>query len=65
MGIKRYVLLSIVYMLAVGLYVYSFNGDKYTLDLYALSVNLPIAIWIVVSDFYSIFGFQFLILAFL
>ncbi|NOX15511.1 MAG: fatty-acid--CoA ligase [Epsilonproteobacteria bacterium] len=51
MGIKRYVLLSIVYMLAIGLYVYSFNGDKYTLDLYALSVNLPIAIWIVVPTF--------------
>ena len=51
MGIKRYILLSIVYMLAVGLYVYSFNGDKYTLDLYALSLDLPIAIWIVVPVF--------------
>jgi hypothetical protein len=38
-------------MLAVGLYVYSFNGDKYTLDLYALSINLPIAVWIVVPVF--------------
>jgi len=51
MGIKRYILLSIVYMLAVGLYVYSFNGDKYALDLYALSLNLPVAIWIVVPIF--------------
>jgi len=51
MGIKRYILLSIVYMIAVGLYVYSFNGDKYTLDLYALSLNLPIAIWMVVPVF--------------
>jgi len=48
MGIKRYVLLSVIYMLAVGLYVYSFNGDSYTLKLYTLSLTLPIAIWIVV-----------------
>jgi len=48
MGIKRYILLSFVYMLAVGLYVYSFNGDSYTLKLYTLSLTLPIAIWIVV-----------------
>ncbi len=48
MGIKRYVLLSIIYMLAVGLYVYSFNGDNYTLKVYTLSLTMPIAIWIVV-----------------
>ncbi len=51
MGIKRYVLLSVVYMLAVGLYVYSFSGDKYTLDLYALTLTLPVAVWIVVPVF--------------
>ncbi len=51
MGIKRYILLSVVYMLAVGLYVYSFSGDKYTLDLYAMSISLPIAVWIVVPIF--------------
>ncbi len=47
MGIKRYVLFSIIYLLAIGLYVYSFNGNSYTLNLYKLSFNLPIAIWIV------------------
>ena len=51
MGIKRYVLLSIVYMLAVGLYVYSFNGDDYTLKIYTLSLTLPVAIWIVMPIF--------------
>lgn len=48
MGIKRYVLLSIVYMLAVGLYVYSFNGNDYTLKIYTLSLTLPVSVWIVV-----------------
>jgi len=47
MGIKRYILLTVVYMLAVGLYVYSFNGDMYTLEVYKFSLELPIALWIV------------------
>lgn len=47
MGIKRYILLTIVYMLAIGLYVYSFNGDMYTLEVYKFSLELPIALWIV------------------
>ena len=51
MGIKRYVLLSVVYMLAVGLYVYSFSGDDYTLKIYTLSLTLPVAVWIVMPVF--------------
>lgn len=47
MGIKRYVILTLVYLLAIGLYVYSFNGDTYTLEVYKFSFNLPIAIWII------------------
>jgi len=47
MGIKRYILLTVVYMLAIGLYVYSFNGDVYTLSVYKFSLELPIALWIV------------------
>ena len=47
MGIKRYILLTVVYMLAIGLYVYSFNGDMYTLSVYKFSLELPIALWIV------------------
>jgi len=47
MGIKRYILLSVIYLLAVGLYVYSFNGDTYALTVYTFSLNLPIALWIV------------------
>ncbi|MFK5880762.1 MAG: fatty-acid--CoA ligase [Sulfurospirillum sp.] len=47
MGIKRYVLLSVIYMLAIGLYVYSFNGDSYTLKIYTMPLTLPIALWII------------------
>jgi len=47
MGIKRYIVLTLVYLLAIGLYVYSFNGDTYTLEVYKFSLKLPVAIWIV------------------
>ena len=47
MGIKRYILLTIVYILAIGLYVYSFNGNTYLLEIYKFSLELPIALWIV------------------
>ena len=47
MGIKRYILLTVVYMLAVGLYVYSFNGDMHTVDGYNFALELPIAVWII------------------
>jgi len=48
MGIKRYFLVSLIYMLAIGLFVYSFNGESYTLEQFGLSLSLPIAFWIVV-----------------
>ena len=47
MGIKRYILLTVVYILAIGLYVYSFNGDMYNLVVYKFSLELPVALWIV------------------
>lgn len=47
MGIKRYILLSLVYMVAIGLYVYSFNGESYALTLFGMSLNLPVALWVI------------------
>lgn len=47
MGIKRYILLALVYMIAIGLYVYSFNAESYTLEVFGMSLHLPVALWIV------------------
>ncbi|MDD3463105.1 MAG: fatty-acid--CoA ligase [Sulfurospirillaceae bacterium] len=47
MGIKRYILLTVIYVLGIGLYVYSFNGDNYTLELIGFSLTLPVAVWVV------------------
>jgi uncharacterized membrane protein len=48
MGIKRYIIVTLIYMLAIGLYVYSFNGESFTLELFGLSLTLPVAFWMVV-----------------
>jgi len=34
-------------MLAIGLYVYSFNGESYTFELFGFSLTLPVAFWAV------------------
>lgn len=47
MGIKRYFLVTLIYMLAIGLYVYSFNGESTALELFGFSMTLPVAFWIV------------------
>jgi hypothetical protein len=47
MGIKRYTILTIIYLLGVGIYVYSLSGDTYDLEFFSLSISLPIAVWII------------------
>ena len=56
MGIKRYILVSLIYMLAIGLYVYSFNGEGYTHELFGLSFHLPVAFWVVVPLLLLVIG---------
>jgi len=56
MGIKRYILVSLVYMVAIGLYVFSFYGESYTLAFFGLSLNLPVALWIILPVFILTIG---------
>lgn len=48
MGIKRYIVLTVVFILAVGLYVYSFNGDRYVFEFYKFSLDFPVAFWVII-----------------
>lgn len=48
MGIRLYFLLSLLFIIVLGLYVYSFNGQSFTLEALGASISLPIAIWVVV-----------------
>ncbi len=47
MKLKRYSFFSLVFIVFIGLYIYSFNGEFYKLNIFDISLNLPIAIWII------------------
>ncbi len=47
MGIKKYIIFSLIFLVAVGVYIYSFNGDTYTLSAFGVPLTLPIALWVV------------------
>jgi len=44
---RRYTFFSVLFIVLVGLYVYSFQGESYTVDIVGLAIELPIAIWII------------------
>lgn len=47
MKLKRYSFFSFVFIILVGLYIYSFNGDLYSLDIFGVTLVLPIAVWVI------------------
>lgn len=47
MGIKRYIILTILFLLGIGIYAYTLTGESYTLEVFSLSFELPVAIWLV------------------
>ena len=48
MGLKKYVGFSLLFTILLGLFVYSFEGGKYTLNVLDIPITLPIAVWIVI-----------------
>ncbi len=47
MGLKKYIGFGLFFIILLGVYVYSFEGGKYTLNLVDVPISLPIAVWIV------------------
>ncbi len=47
MGIKKYTVFSLIFLVVVGAYIYSFNGDTYTLTAFGIPLTLPIAVWVI------------------
>ena len=47
MGVKKYIGFGLFFIILLGVFVYSFEGGKYTLTLVGVPISLPIAIWIV------------------
>jgi len=51
MGIKKYIGFSLLFIILTGLFVYSFEGGKYTVDVLDIPITLPIALWVVIPIF--------------
>jgi hypothetical protein len=51
MGLKKYVGFSLLFTILLGLFVYSFEGGKYTVNVLDVPITLPIAVWIVIPVF--------------
>ncbi|MCH9814575.1 MAG: hypothetical protein K0U47_11615 [Epsilonproteobacteria bacterium] len=47
MGLKKYIVFGLILLIAMGVFVYSFNGNVYPLSFAGITISLPIAIWIV------------------
>lgn len=47
MGVKRYILFSVIFVAILGIYVYSFQGGSYMLELFGIPITLPIAAWVI------------------
>ncbi len=48
MGLKKYIGFSLIFTLLLGLFVYSFEDAKYTLNVLDVPITLPVAVWIVI-----------------
>ena len=48
MGFKKYMAAGLLLILIIGLYVFSFEGGRYTLDFFGINITLPIAVWVIV-----------------
>ena len=48
MGFKKYMAAGLLLILIIGLYVFSFEGGRYTLDFFGVNISLPIAVWVIV-----------------
>ncbi len=47
MGLKNYVVFGLILLIAIGVFTYSFIGEYYSFAIAGITVNLPIAVWIV------------------
>ncbi len=47
MGLKKYISFGLILLIAIGVAVYSFIGDSYSLSVAGVTITLPIAVWVV------------------
>jgi hypothetical protein len=47
MGLKKYIGFGLFFIILMGVFVYSFEGGKYTLNVVDVPITLPIAVWVI------------------
>ena len=51
MGLKKYIIFGLLLLVIIGVGVYSFIGDSYSVALAGINISLPIAVWVVIPAF--------------
>ncbi len=47
MGLKNYVVFGLILLIAIGVVTYSFIGEYYSFSIAGITLNLPVAVWVV------------------
>jgi len=47
MGLKKYISFGLILLIAMGIFAYSLEGKYYSLSLAGITVNLPVAVWVI------------------
>ncbi len=47
MGMKQYIGFGLIFIVAVGVYVFSFIDGRYVLSISGINISLPIALWVI------------------
>jgi len=47
MGLKKYIGFGLLLIILIGVFVYSFEGGTYTLEVAKVPITLPVALWVV------------------
>ncbi len=48
MGLKRYIIFGALFLIAMGVAVYSFTGAYYAMPISGITIKLPVAVWVMI-----------------
>lgn len=51
MGLRKFAVFGLILLIGMGIVIYSFIGETYSLPLAGITVNLPIAVWVILPAF--------------
>ncbi len=48
MGLRKYIVLGAMLIIAMGIAIYTYTGEYYSLPIAGININLPIAVWVLI-----------------